>query len=298
MKVSCGPWRPSWASRFRADTLLTVNVERAIVRFLTAFACVLALCSPRVTLADEEESDAYEDEVREEQELDRRRTDDPPEKEPLTAGGLKAPDALPEAKDERSEVEKELETADREDAGRGLEFVWLDAGVGYQYLAPAGFREQEFLPDARWQKGSGLAISGALGLRLLYFSLGARFRYTPLPEFAFYTLGPELGLRIPYGSWEPYVLLGVGYAHLGGAKTELGQKISGVAGLFGRVGGGLDYYFSKTFSIGGQLAFDYLGLRRKAQAELCQSDASCAYASTGRASGYDLTLGLTLGLHF
>jgi hypothetical protein len=244
-----------------------------------------------------ETSDAYDDEDSQDEELGEEQDIDPKTKKPLSAGGLEAPDSIPEAKDQRTEIEKELDDADRKDAGRGLEFAWLEAQVGYHFVSLGAFRNDEFLPEANLKKGSGLALSGAGGIRLLYFSLGARFRYTPLADFAFYTLGPELAWRIPVGSWEPYALLGVGYAHVGGAKTNDGERIKGVAGLFARAAAGVDYYFSQTFSVGAQFAFDYTGLRRSQQVDLCVGT-PCAYAQVGRASGYALTSSLGLGLHF
>lgn len=244
-----------------------------------------------------ETSDAYDDETAQEPEPGDDEELDPKTKKPLSAGGLAAPEAMPESKDKRSEIERELDDADRKDAGRGLEFAWLELALGYHWLAPAAFRDEDFLPDADSSSGSGLALAAAGGIRLLYFSLGVRFRYTPRSDFSFYSLGPELAWRIPMGSWEPNALLGVGYAHLGGARSEEDHKIKGTAGLFARAALGLDYYFSQTFSVGAQFAFDYVGLRRREQAELCDS-APCAYSSVGRASGYGLTSSLGVGLHF
>jgi len=244
-----------------------------------------------------EQSDAYDDETSEEPEPGEKDEVDPETKEPLSAGGLAAPEAMPEPKDQRSEIEKELDDANRKDAGRGLEFAWLEMQVGYHFVALGAFRNDDFLPDANLSKGSGLALSGAGGIRLLYFSLGARFRYTALGDFSFYTLGPELAWRIPFGSWEPNILLGIGYAHVGKAKTDEGDRIKGVAGLFARAALGVDYYFSRTFSVGAQFAFDYTGMRRREQADLC-TDSPCAYSSVGRASGYGMTTSLGLGLHF
>ncbi|HXS18896.1 MAG TPA: hypothetical protein VN764_16970, partial [Polyangiaceae bacterium] len=144
-----------------------------------------------------ESSDAYDDETAQEPEPGDEEEVDPKTKKPLSAGGLTAPEAMPESKDKRSEIERELDDADRKDAGRGLEFAWLELGVGYHWLAPAAFRDDDFLPDADSSSGSGLALAGAGGIRLLYFSLGLRFRYTPRADFSFYTLGPELAWRIP-----------------------------------------------------------------------------------------------------
>src|SRR4051794_14604786 len=54
---------------------------------------------------------------------------------PLQSGGLTPPPSSPAAPNPgESETYRQLERAEREDAGRGLEFVWLGVEAGYEYL--------------------------------------------------------------------------------------------------------------------------------------------------------------------
>ncbi len=105
-------------------------------------------------------------------------------------------------------------------------------------------------------------------------------------------------MRIPYGAFEPYVLVGAGFAHLGGARTDDDQRVSKVGGFALRVGGGLDYYMSRTFSLGALVSFDYLGLKRAKDTSLCSGQASCAFSSRGSSFGFAISPSLVVGLHF
>lgn len=250
-----------------------------------------------------ENSDAYEDEETDRLSQPDEELDEEPDEErqgkPITAGGLEAPDAMSESSPGRSNIERELQESDEKDAGRGLEFAWLDGSIGYQFVNPIGFKDKALLPELKKPGHSALAFGGAAGIQLLYFSLGARFRFTPSSEFMMWTLGAEANLRIPVGALEPYILAGVGYAHIFGARTSEDLLIKKVGGIDLRIGGGLDYYLSRTFSVGAQFAFDALLLKRAAQGSaLCTDANGCVYASKGSAAGFSVTPSLVAGLHF
>jgi hypothetical protein len=205
---------------------------------------------------------------------------------------------MPDRGDQRTEIEKELDQSDRQDAGRGLEFAWAEGFVGYQLLNVTGFSNRDLL-ETPTKAVSAFSFGGAAGLRLLYFTLGARFRYTPTQDFSFWNLGGEVGLRVPYGSLEPYVQLGLGYARVGRAETQNGTRITGIHGLSVKLAGGLDYYFSRTFSIGGQVGFDYLSMHRPAQkSEACADPTDCVMDKKGSSAGFALSPQLIVGLHF
>src|SRR5262245_59189719 len=57
-----------------------------------------------------------------------------PAEPPLTTGGLTPPPTM-ESTSGENETLYTLERAEREDSGRGLEFVWLEAEAGYEYLS-------------------------------------------------------------------------------------------------------------------------------------------------------------------
>lgn len=197
------------------------------------------------------------------------------EDEGLKTGGLTAPGALGEAGEARSDIEKELDESDEKDSGRGLEFVWLSADIGFQTAGLAAFSGSESSGEST--TGSGLAYGGAGGLRLLYFTLGARFWHSDQGTFQLWSLLGEASLRVPLGKLEPFALLGAGYAKASGLSG-----VGVLGGVDARLAAGIDYYFSDSFSVGGQLGADLLFLRN--------SDLS----STGAAA----TAMLLLGLHF
>ena len=69
----------------------------------------------------------------------------------------------------------------------------------------------------------------------------------------------------------------------------------------GRIGAGLDYYLSNTFSVGGNLTGDLLFLSRSKVADAGAStsgDEAAVYAKDGSSIGAGATLTAVVGLHF
>ncbi len=141
-------------------------------------------------------------------------------------------------------------------------------------------------------------------MRVIHYRLGARFRLVTFNEWRLWTLNAEAGLHIPLGRLEPYVTLGAGYASVGAfsgsGPTAVASKAE-VSGISARLGAGLDYYLSNTFSVGGNLTGDVLFLSRAAvSGAAAGTDARAAkiYAADGSSIGAGVTLTALLGLHF
>jgi hypothetical protein len=213
----------------------------------------------------------------------------------LESGGLRPPEAV----DDTAPVdpaaptpEKELEKADREDSGRGLEWIWLNAEIGSEHLGLQTLKANDLL-DPKLVKTSqtGLVYGAGVGVRILVFS-----------EWQLWTLNLEGGLRIPIGSLEPYFTVGGGYASLGSFSTTApASSKADVKGFNARVGAGLDYYLSNTFSVGGNLTGDLLFLSRSKVAEADASTSgneAAVYAKDGSSIGAGATLTAVVGLHF
>ena len=226
----------------------------------------------------------------------------------LEAGGLRPPDAVdPDqqtpADGPQQTPEQELEQADKEDSGRGLEWVWLNAEIGGQHLGLQTFKANQ-LVDAKLVKTtqSGLVYGAGLGVRILVFTAGVRFRLGTFSEWQLWTLDAEGGLRIPLGSLEPYFTVGAGYASLGSFSTTApASSKADVKGFNARLGFGLDYYLSNTFSVGGNLTGDLLVLSRSAVAGASTStmgNEATVYAQDGSGIGAGGTLTAVVGLHF
>jgi len=236
---------------------------------------------------------------------------DPPAGADLQAGGLKPPepvqsDATPTS---TTLTEAQLDRADKEDSGRGLEFAWLNAEVGPQYLGLQTLKASNLVDGNLVEsKGLGMVYGAGLGARLLAFTVGARFRFGNFSDWRLWTLGAEAGFHIPLGRIEPYFTFGAGYASLGGFKPAAVRAWSPSAhGLDLHGAFGLDVYLSNTFSIGGNLSGDLLFLSRSASgvvplpagAGAEQQAANAFYGSRdGSGIGASATLSAVLGLHF
>lgn len=227
----------------------------------------------------------------------------------LSSGGLAPPPAIeatqPESYDATA-TERELEQADRRDAGRGLEFVWFNAEGGVQYLGLETLRGNE-LVDARTVSTTqvGPVVGVGAGVRLIVFTFGGRFRLADFEEWRLWTLDAEAGMRIPLGSLEPYFTLAGGYASLGSFAEHRALDDSDVQirGFNLRAAAGLDYYIGNAFSIGANLSGDVLFLSRGALDESDfpadgEGSLSEVYAEDGSGIGAGVTFTAVAGLHF
>lgn len=198
----------------------------------------------------------------------------------LSAGGLAPPEAIESESDRAAreqQTEADLQKAEEEDSGRGLEFFWLNGEIG----ATQVWLKSDFVGSAD-KSQLGLTYGGGLGLRIVAFTVGARFRMASLPDTQLWTLNAEGGFRIPLGSIEPYFTLGAGYASMAGFDEP---GFSDARGLNVRGGAGLDYYPTEVFSLGANLTGEFLYLARS------EGDSDSSVAGAG-------TLTAVVGLHF
>jgi len=234
----------------------------------------------------------------------------------LSSGGLAPPPAIePSPGYDATATEYQLEQADREDSGRGLEFFWINAEVGVQHLGLETFHANHLVDAAVVSTTqTGLAAGAGLGVRLIFLTLGGRFRLATFSEYQLWTLNAELGLRIPLGRLEPYFSFAGGYASLGSFDTSsvgaaFEQADVDVRGFNVRGGFGLDYYVGKRFSVGGNVSGDLLFLTRPRVDEAKLEGAAAVggenaelaaevYGRDGSSIGGAVTAMLVLGLHF
>jgi hypothetical protein len=235
----------------------------------------------------------------------------PGQQNDMNAGGLAPPSSNMDPNAPGAQTERQLEKADREDSGRGLEFFWLNAEVGGEYLGLNTFKANN-LVDAGTVKTTqmGLLYGAGLGVRLVFITLGARFRMGNFSEWQLWTLNGEVGIHIPLGSVEPYFTLGGGYASMGSFNNkDLGGSLKSedvdVKGYDIRGGFGVDLYVSDTFSLGANLTGELLALTRpgvdpsKLQASGSgQQAAAEVYKADGSSWGGGVTLTAVAGLHF
>jgi hypothetical protein len=154
-----------------------------------------------------------------------------------------------------------LDQAKASDAGRKLEWVWIDVHGGFEQLGL-----QTFSGDAAFTGGvlptssSGAVTGVGVGARLLFLTLLVRARMGIGSIGHLYRVGAEVGFHVPFGRVEPHVELGAGYAIFG--KVNDGGTGGTIQGGYGRVGAGVDYFVAPVVSIGAGLSAELLGLVR------------------------------------
>jgi hypothetical protein len=236
----------------------------------------------------------------------------------LLGGGLTLPPPTPPSP-ESIRTAEELDQAKRDDAGRRLEWVWIDVDGGFEQLGMQTFSGggpqhdglvAGFVPTS----SSGGMVSAAAGARLLFFTLLVRGRIGFFDSGQLYRVGPEVGFHVPLGRVEPHVALGLGYAAMGNVRDVVGGVAAAdisLRGFYARVSAGLDYYVAPIFSIGLDLSADLLGLTRPAlsaaEVQLIQTSggvgaglkqSAALLGQSGSAWGGTLAAAARLGLHF
>jgi hypothetical protein len=192
--------------------------------------------------------------------------------------------------------------AEREDSGRGLQWVWLDGEVGVEHLGLQTFGSSH-LVDASVTKTTqtGLLVGGGAGVRLFFMTFGPRFRFGSFSDWQLWTLDGEAGFHIPIGRLEPYFTLSAGYAAVGALDPGSGISHDAVSirGWNLRAGGGLDWFASSAFSIGGRLTGEALFLSRsRVKSASLGANQQSVYAADGSAVGAGVSLTAVAGLHF
>jgi hypothetical protein len=230
----------------------------------------------------------------------------------LEAGGLAPPPPMTDRNapsGSRSQTETQLQKAESEDSGRGLEWFYVQAEGGLQVLGLQTFNSSGLTYGPVKTTAVGPMYGGALGMRLMFFTFGARARMGNFDQFKVGTINGEFGFHIPLGNLEPYFTLSGGYAALTSlnAGGDWGTNNVTIRGYNIRAGAGLDYFVTPVFSIGANLTGEMLGLSRggvnldkfkqSGSPSLTAADQKTAQSS-GSSLGSAMTISAVLGLHF
>jgi hypothetical protein len=205
-----------------------------------------------------------------------------------------------------SATQRHLEESEHDDAGRGLEFAYFQVEGGAQLAALTAMSESgTLLPSTGKNSGLGPYFGGAAGIRLLFLTVGPRFRYAHFTDWDLWTLNLDLGWHVPLGNLEPYAVLGGGFAKVGrSAEGVTGlSDVPSITGFNVRLGSGLDYYLSNVFSVGAAVQLDFLRLSRSPTTiGLAPSPqmpvAPASFEQSASSLGLVLNAGVVLGLHF
>lgn len=225
---------------------------------------------------------------------------------PLQTGGLTPPSTSSPARPGEAETYQQLERAEREDAGRGLEFVWVTAEAGYEYVSLDALHDSSLL-DGRVvsPSGSALVLGAGAGVRVIFLTLGVRVRVARQSDWDLWTFNGELGLHLPMGELEPSFTLSAGYATLGsvsGSSPPAGFDVGSidVGGFNSRLGAALEWYVNPLLSLGAHAGVELLVLSRSRgpQPDASAPEALALYARDGSAVGLAASSTATVGLHF
>jgi hypothetical protein len=102
-------------------------------------------------------------------------------------------------------------------------------------------------------------------------------------------------------------MAGVGYASVDSfSENDFGADLNdaglGIRGVDARLGGGLDVYLSDTFSLGANLAGDFLFLSRDkmkaADASLAPATTDGIYEKSGSGIGAGFSATAVIGIHY
>jgi hypothetical protein len=159
------------------------------------------------------------------------------------------------------EVEQRLDQSKREDSGRRLEWVWIDAHGGFEQVGLTTFHGNGALTNSGPTASSGGVVGVGAGARLLFLTLLLRGRLGIGGIGQLWRIGPEIGMHIPFGRVEPHVELGGGYAAFGHMASTASSGVS-LRGGYGRGGLGVDYFVAPVFSIGLGFSAEILGMRQ------------------------------------
>jgi hypothetical protein len=196
--------------------------------------------------------------------------------------------------------------------GRPLTWVWLDAEFGFEHVGLKTFNidTNNFTAGFVASSSSGGVIGTGLGFRLVFVTLGARARVGFFEDWQLFSIGGELGFRIPIRNFEPHFAFGFGYTGMGdfgGAVSGAADAIS-IRGFYGRAGLGFDYFITRFFSLGINGSFELLGLTRPGLdpatiQEIKDSGGASASAADllavdGTSYGGAIAITAVLGLHF
>ena len=237
----------------------------------------------------------------------------------LQAGGLTPPSTAPvqpaPVQPAQNQTEKDLDKAQKEDSKRGLEWFWINAEGGFSFVDMRTFvvDDKDFTAGFLPTQATGGMVGAALGVRLIFLTIGARGRVGFYDPWNMFTVGGELGLHIPLGRIEPHFELGGGYAAIGNVNSLVqgSSDAISISGGYGRLSAGLDIYATPWLSIGFLASGEFLGLVRpglsdaqiaaiKADPKINDIQKAAADGFGTEGSSFGLAAGATLvaGLHF
>ena len=178
----------------------------------------------------------------------------------MQSGGL-APPPSSATNSEEGRTEADLQEAEAEDSGRGLEWFYIKVEGGVSHLALQTFKAEAvenigFVAETQ----TGPMMGAGLGFRLIFITLGPQVRLVKTDSYDLWTFELEGGLRMPLGKIEPYLTGAAGFAAMGSFELSNPNAAPETQGYNVRLGIGMDVYITETFSVGLTGNAELLGL--------------------------------------
>jgi len=202
-----------------------------------------------------------------------------------------------------------------EDSGLGLEWVWLNADVGFSSVNMSSFSESQL--GLVQTSGSGPTFGVGAGVRLLFLTLGVRARDSLLSSLgSLWELNAEAALHMRIWHIDPYLGVRGGYAFVGSLSSNSVGTAAGVSAPDVSINGfnvgpmlGIDMYLSHLVSIGAEGDVEFLFLNRPkpalppqyaqlSAAQQQQITSSPLYQASGSSVGFGGGATAHLGFHF
>jgi hypothetical protein len=200
-----------------------------------------------------------------------------------------------------------------QDSGLGLEWVYLNADAGGAYTNLQSLSESHLALQQTSSAGGAFGV--AAGVRLLFFTLGARARDLQLSSFNLWELDGEAAFHIRIWRIDPYFGVRGGYAFVGtlgsgAVSLASGSSTSDVSVHGINVGPtfGIDVYLSSLVSLGVDANAEFLFLQRppaplppgitQADVAMLPAQQQQLYSLSGSSIGFGAVLTAHLGIHF
>ncbi len=235
----------------------------------------------------------------------------PPPGYPSSGGGAPASASTSGASTSNPAINNAEES---KDSGLGLEWVYLNADVGGGFASMDSFNSTTL--GLQKTSAGGPAFGAAVGVRLLFFSLGVRVRDLQLSGIGdLWELDGEAAFHTRIGHVDPYFGVRGGYNFVGSlngstVSVATGDTPSSVSVHGFNVGPivGLDYYFAKNISLGVDAELQFLFLQRpkvplpagvtQADVDMLPTQEQQLYNESGNSAGIAFVPTVHLGIHF
>jgi hypothetical protein len=203
---------------------------------------------------------------------------------------------------------------ERKDSGLGLEWVYLNADVGGGFASMDSFNSKTL--GLEKTSAGGPAFGAAAGIRLFFFSFGARVRDLQLAGIGdLWELSGEAAFHTRIGHVDPYFGVRGGYNFVGSlngstVSVATGDTPSSVSVHGFDVGPmvGIDFYLAKYVSLGIDAELQFLFLQRpkvalppgitEAQVASLPQQEQQLYTESGNSAGFAFVPTVHLGIHF